>query len=135
MKVQKASDKKHTLIVSKRTSEQYSRSFVISEFLESQDVFLSHEIIPPQNRSSAAHFHLETDEIIYVLEGSVLAVEESGTVGLCKGDSICFNANSGLAHYLENQSESDAHVLVVRKHLPSDDTVFAPRFDFEDVTT
>lgn len=75
MRIQKKSDRIHRQLKSQKTGEEYSQSSVISDALSSQDIFLTHEIIAPNSRSSAPHFHTQTDEIAYVLSGELIAVE------------------------------------------------------------
>jgi uncharacterized cupin superfamily protein len=65
----------HRQLKSQKTGEEYSLSSVVSDALQAQDIFLSHEIIRPNSRLSAPHFHITTDEIINVLEGTITAVE------------------------------------------------------------
>jgi len=107
-----------------KTGEDYSLVSVISEAFLADEIFLSHEIIRPNTRSSAPHFHTETDEIIYVLGGTLKAIEGDSEVVVNEGDSILFERQSGLHHFLRNESAADAHVLVIRKKLEVADVVF-----------
>src|SRR5437868_13097623 len=90
----------HQVTQSLKTSEQYSLSAILCETMGSKDFFIRHEILAPGSRSSGAHFHLKTDEIAYVLKGSVVAHEGTEDWVLSPGDCICFNSNTGLLHFI-----------------------------------
>ena len=124
MRIQRSSDRTHRQLKSQKTGEKYSLSNVLSEDLLTKDIFISQEIIPPDSRSSAPHFHQEIDEIIYILKGMVIAVEGHTGVELSEGDAICFEANSNQHHYLKNVSHEDAVVLVIRGDSKKQDVVF-----------
>ncbi len=124
MKLQKKSERHHRQLKSQKTGEEYSLSNVISDAFSCDDMFLSHEIIRPNSRSSAPHFHADTNEIIYVLSGRLKAVEGDAGVTVEEGDSLLFERGSGIGHYLKNESTVDAHVLVVRRKLEVNDVVF-----------
>lgn len=124
MKVQKKSDRIHRQLKSQKTGEEYSQTSVISDALSSQDIFLTHEIIAPNSRSSAPHFHTQTDEIAYVLSGELIAVEGDSETPIEEGDSILFECQSGKHHYIKNESGFDATILLIRKKLNSSDVVF-----------
>lgn len=124
MRIQKGIERIYRQLKSQKTSEEYSLSSVISVALQSQDIFLSHEIIRPNSRSSAPHFHITTDEIVHVIEGTVVAVESDTDIVLNKGDSIIFGKNSGQRHFLKNESNHDSQVLVIRKKIEKSDVEF-----------
>jgi uncharacterized cupin superfamily protein len=127
MKLQRSTDLKHRQLKSSKTGEEYSLSSVISDAFASDGIFLSHEIIRPNSKSSGAHFHTETDEIIYILEGSITAVEDNEQVELSAGDSILFERQSGKYHFLQNNSSSDCVALVIRRKITTEDVVFATK--------
>ena len=124
MKIQRNSDRQHRQLKSFKTGEEYSLSSVISDAFASDCIFLSHEIIRPNSKSSGAHFHSETDEIIYILEGSKTAVEDDTEVSLSAGDSILFERQSGKYHFLKNETQSDCVALVIRRKMTAEDAVF-----------
>lgn len=62
------------------------------------------ERLPPGSRSSHRHWHETEDELVYVLDGEVVLIEETETV-LRAGDPV--------GHCLENRSARDALYLVV----------------------
>lgn len=127
MKIKRAKDLEHRQLKSSKTGEEYSLSSVISDAFGSEGIFLSHEVIRPNSRSSGAHFHTETDEIIYILEGQVTAVEDDTEVNLSAGDSIMFERGSEKYHFLRNDSPSNCVALVIRRQIATQDVVFNPK--------
>lgn len=124
MKLLKASERQHRQLKSSRTGEEYSLSSVLSDAFSTESIFLSQEIIRPGARSSGAHFHTETEEIVYVLEGKLSAVEGDSRVEMVAGDAILFERGSEKPHFLWNTGEFDAHALVIRQRTKGSDIVF-----------
>jgi uncharacterized cupin superfamily protein len=82
------------------------------------------ERLPPGSRSSHRHWHETEDELVYVLAGEVVLVEDTETV-LHAGDAAAWRAGDTVGHCLENRSAADALYLVVgTRH--ADDTVHYP---------
>lgn len=124
MRLHKKSEKQYFQLKSQKTDEEYSLSSVISDVLQAKDIFLSHEIVRPNSRSSAPHFHTESDEIVYVVKGNLTAKEGDTEIKLNEGDSIIFEGNSGLHHFLKNESNHESQVLVIRKKIEKSDIEF-----------
>jgi uncharacterized cupin superfamily protein len=85
-------------------------------------------VLAPGSASSERHWHETEDEFIYVLEGDVILVDDSGehplTAGMCSG----FKAGVPNGHKLVNRSASPATILEVgtrsngdRAHYPEAD--------------
>lgn len=70
------------------------------------------ERLPPGARSSLRHWHEAEDELIYVLEGALVLVEDDETP-LRPGDAAAWRAGDPIAHCLENRSDAPAVYLVV----------------------
>ena len=70
------------------------------------------ERLPPGSSSSVRHWHETEDELIYVVSGEVVLVEEDETL-LRAGDAAGWKAGVPVAHCLENRSDADAVLLVV----------------------
>jgi uncharacterized cupin superfamily protein len=70
------------------------------------------ERLPPGSRSSHRHWHETEDELVYVLEGEVVLVEETETI-LGAGEAAAWPAGVPLGHCLENRSARDALYLVI----------------------
>ncbi len=75
------------------------------------------ETLPPGSGSSFRHWHESEDEMIFMLAGEVVLVEDEETT-LKAGDAACWPAGDPVGHRLENRSAADATYLVIgtRKH-------------------
>ena len=82
------------------------------------------ERLPPGSRSSHRHWHEGEDELIYVLSGALVLVEEDETP-LQAGDVAGWKAGVPVAHCLENRSDQEAVFLVVGARVEAD-TVHYP---------
>ncbi|MES2472570.1 MAG: cupin domain-containing protein, partial [Pseudomonadota bacterium] len=63
--------------------------------------------------SSQRHWHRTQDEFVYVLEGEVVLVTDSGEEVLKAGDCAGFKCGEEEGHHLQNRSTRDALVLEV----------------------
>lgn len=70
------------------------------------------EILPPGARSSFRHWHESEDEMVVMLEGEVVLIEDSET-HLRAGDVACWPAGLAIGHTLHNRSDADARYLVI----------------------
>jgi uncharacterized cupin superfamily protein len=70
------------------------------------------ETLPPGSRSSFRHWHEGEDEMVYVLSGEVVLVEDVETT-LRAGDAAAWPAGHPVGHQLENRSALPATYLVV----------------------
>jgi uncharacterized cupin superfamily protein len=84
--------------------------------------------LKPGAASSLRHWHEAEDELIYMLDGEVVLVENDGETVLGPGDAAGFKANSGIGHHLVNRSDRDAIFLEIgtrsrheRAHYPDVD--------------
>lgn len=69
--------------------------------------------LPPGKWSSQRHWHSHEDEFVFVLEGELTLVEDSGEVLLRAGDCAAFPKGTGNGHHLKNQSIATAVYLEV----------------------
>ena len=76
--------------------------------------------LPPGAWSSQRHWHTEEDELVWVVEGEVMLVEEGAETRLGPGDCAAFPANVDNGHHLVNRSDRDALVLEVGSRRQSD---------------
>jgi uncharacterized cupin superfamily protein len=56
--------------------------------------------LPPGSWSSQRHWHSDEDEFVYLLEGEVTLIEDSGEVVLRAGDCATFPKGTGNGHHL-----------------------------------
>ena len=82
----------------------------------------------PGGQSSVRHWHTLEDEFVYVLEGEVVLITNSGeqklTAGMCAG----YPAGSKDAHHFINRSNKAAKYLEMGTNVPGD-TAFYPDDD------
>ena len=69
--------------------------------------------LPPGAWSSQRHWHERQDELVYVLEGEVVLVTDTGETILARDMTAGFRAGSGNGHHLVNRSDRTARVLEV----------------------
>ena len=67
----------------------------------------------PGSRSSHRHWHDRTDELVVVLSGTLLLVEDAGETPLAPGDIAAFPAGTPNGHCLRNASAERATFLVL----------------------
>ena len=70
------------------------------------------EELPPGSASSFRHWHEAEDEMIVMLAGEVVLVEEDETP-LRAGDAACWPAGLPIGHRLDNRSAAPARYLVI----------------------
>jgi len=69
--------------------------------------------LEPGAASSLRHWHESEDELVYVLDGEVVLVEDEGETLLGPGDAASFKAGVANGHHLVNRGERPALVLEV----------------------
>jgi uncharacterized cupin superfamily protein len=69
--------------------------------------------LKPGAASALRHWHEKEDELVFVLEGEVVLIEDDGETLLKTGDAAGFKANSRVGHHIVNKSNRDAVFLEV----------------------
>ncbi len=77
--------------------------------------------LPPGTWSSQRHWHAAEDEFVFVVEGEVVLITDSGEEILRAGDSAGFKAGVKDGHHLQNRSPRDAVVLEVGSRKEEDE--------------
>jgi uncharacterized cupin superfamily protein len=85
--------------------------------------------LPPGCWSSQRHWHTAEDELIFVVEGEVVLVTNSGEEVLRAGDCAGFKAGVADGHHLQNRSNADALVLEIGTRRPEEDETLYPDID------
>jgi uncharacterized cupin superfamily protein len=83
----------------------------------------------PKAWSSQRHWHSAEDEFVYVIEGTVTLVTNSGEEILRAGDCVGFKAGDPNAHHLQNRSDRDALFLEIGTRREVEDETFYPDID------
>ena len=76
--------------------------------------------LPPGGWSSQRHWHSDEDEFVYLLEGELKLVEDTGETLLRAGDCAAFPKGTGNGHHLINDSSVTAVYLEVGTRNPND---------------
>ena len=71
------------------------------------------ETLIPGSAASRPHWHLNEDEMIYVLSGTVTLIEGDTEAQLRSGDVATFKAGIPVGHCLRNESSEDVSYLVI----------------------
>ncbi len=69
--------------------------------------------LKPGAASALRHWHEHEDELIYMLEGEAVLIENEGETVLRAGDAAGFKANSRNGHQLINRSNRDVVYLEI----------------------
>jgi uncharacterized cupin superfamily protein len=69
--------------------------------------------LKPGAASALRHWHEKEDELVYILEGEVVLIEDDGETVLKPGDAAGFKANVRNGHQLVNKSTRDALYLEI----------------------
>jgi uncharacterized cupin superfamily protein len=80
--------------------------------------------IKPGTSSALRHWHAIEDELVYILAGEVVLVEDGGETVLRAGDAAGFKAGSGNGHHLVNRSDRDAVYLEIGTRSVRDRVVY-----------
>ena len=76
--------------------------------------------LPPGAASAQRHWHTDEDEFVYVLEGTVTLVTDTGRQPLGPGMAAGFKAGVEDGHHLVNESDGDVLFLEVGTRAPKD---------------
>src|SRR3954468_7755177 len=76
--------------------------------------------LAPGGQSSLRHFHSHEEELIYVLEGELTLVTNTGEQTMTAGMCVGFAANTGNAHHLVNRGGAVAAYLEVGSRIEAD---------------
>jgi uncharacterized cupin superfamily protein len=69
--------------------------------------------LKPGAASALRHWHEKEDELVYILAGEVVLIENDGETVLKPGDAAGFKANVPNGHHLINKSDRDAVYLEI----------------------
>lgn len=76
--------------------------------------------LPPGKWSSLRHWHSHEDELVFVLSGELVLVEDAGETLLRAGECAAFPKGSGNGHHLVNRSDAPATYLEIGSRHPDD---------------
>ncbi|MEO0816189.1 MAG: cupin domain-containing protein [Pseudomonadota bacterium] len=81
--------------------------------------------LAPGSATGLLHYHHGADEMIYVLEGEVVLVEEGQPdTTLVTGDAAGWKAGDRMGHTIENRSDTPARILEIGTRPPEDTAIY-----------
>ncbi|MCY1282390.1 Cupin domain protein [compost metagenome] len=80
--------------------------------------------LAPHSVSALRHAHSTQDEFIYILQGNPILRTDEGRTQLAPGMCAGFNAGSGNAHNLINESAEEVVYLEVGDRTPGDEVTY-----------
>lgn len=84
------------------------------------DFGASHVELKPGAWSSQRHWHEEEDEIVVMLSGEAVLVDDNGRAAMKPGDVAAFPKGDGNGHVLINESEESCFFVAVGRSAASD---------------
>jgi uncharacterized cupin superfamily protein len=81
--------------------------------------------LKPGAWSSQRHWHAAEDELIYLIEGELVLIEDDGETLLQPGDAAGWKANAANGHCLINRGPNDAVYLEIGSRLVDERVVYS----------
>lgn len=91
------------------------------------DFGVSHVVLQPGAWSSQRHWHEGEDELVVMLSGEAVLVDDAGEHTMLPGDIAAFAKNDGNGHVLQNRSEAVCVFVAVGR--PADSACHYPDID------
>jgi len=91
------------------------------------DFGVTHATLKPGAWSSQRHWHEGEDEVVVVIAGEGVLVDDTGETVMRAGDCAAFPKGDGNGHVLQNRSDSDCVLIAVGS--PSDTDCHYPDID------
>ena len=85
--------------------------------------------LPPGVWSSQRHWHSAEDELVVMLSGVLLLVEDDAETLLGPGDIATFKAGTPNGHHLQNRTDAVATFLAIGTDRPVEDECHYPDID------
>lgn len=73
----------------------------------------SHVVLRPGAWSSQRHWHREEDELLVMLSGEAVLIEDDGETTLFPGDVVAWAAGVENGHHLQNRSDADCVFVAI----------------------
>ncbi len=73
----------------------------------------SHVVLAPGAWSSQRHWHEGEDELVVMLAGEAILVDDAGETALRPGDVVAFPAGERNGHHLQNRSDAECVFVAI----------------------
>ncbi|MBP6031295.1 MAG: cupin domain-containing protein [Sphingobium sp.] len=80
-----------------------------------EDFGVSHVMLAPGAASSQRHWHEDEDELVILLSGEAVLIDDAGRTPLFPGDVAAFPKNDGNGHHVVNESDADCVFVAIGK--------------------
>ncbi|MGN6269387.1 MAG: cupin domain-containing protein [Sphingomonas sp.] len=96
------------------------------------DFVANHVVLPPGCPSSQRHWHEGEDELLVVLAGEAVLIDDTGRHPMRAGEIAAFPKGDGNGHHLVNESDAECVLLAIslpeasRVHYPDIDLIWSP---------
>lgn len=120
----------HDKLVEGRWVRRLAPHFGLSDF------GASHVTLKPGAGSSQRHWHEDEDELVVMLAGEAVLIDDNGRTALKPGDIAVFPKNDGNGHHIVNESDADCVFVAIGKppvgdcHYPDIDMKFSGETGF-----
>ncbi len=84
------------------------------------DFGASHVVLAPGAWSSQRHWHVGEDELVVMISGEAVLVDDTGEVLMRPGDVAAFPKNDGNGHVLQNRSDSPCTYVAIGRPQATD---------------
>lgn len=84
------------------------------------DFGASHVVLQPGAWSSQRHWHEGEDELVIMLSGEAVLVDDTGETPMRAGDIAAFPKNDGNGHVLQNRSDAPCCYVAIGRPAQSD---------------
>ncbi|MBO9498906.1 MAG: cupin domain-containing protein [Novosphingobium sp.] len=85
-----------------------------------EDFGASHVVLEPGAWSSQRHWHVGEDELVVMLSGEAVLVDNDGERPMRAGDIAAFPKNDGNGHVLQNRSDAPCVYVAIGRPAASD---------------
>lgn len=85
-----------------------------------EDFGASHVVLEPGAWSAQRHWHVAEDELVVILAGEAVLVDDSGETAMRAGDVATFAKNDGNGHVLQNRSDAPCTYIAIGRPSASD---------------
>jgi len=97
----------------------------LSDYFNLTRIGVNHEVIMPGAMSALRHWHTDSDEIVFVLQGEAILKTESGTVTMKQGSCVGFKAGDANGHHLVNESNEVLIILAIGNRSEHDQVIYS----------